>query len=152
MELDQNNKIDFLESGGQKSSGLKTPDGYFESFEKSILAQLKADEQETKVIPITRESSTLKIWVMLAVAASLIWAAFWVFNPSNESVEPVNQMAEITVDDFDYYDMDDFLLAENITDTELENIDLYDDYLSADEIYEYMQNEDISEYILTENF
>lgn len=152
MELDQNNKMDLGESGGQKSSGMKAPDGYFENFEKSILAQIKADAKEAKVVPIKRESSTLKIWTMLAVAASLIWAAFWVFNPNENPVESSVQMAEITVDDIDYYEMDDYLLAENITETELENMDLDDEYISSEEIYEYMQNEDISEYILTENF
>jgi hypothetical protein len=153
MELDQNNKTDILNTGGQKSSGMKVPDGYFESFEESILSKVQMESKEAKVVSLNAKSNTWKILTLLAVAASLIWAALWVFTPNEGGSIEQNQIAEITVDDLEYYEgMDDYLLAENITVTELEEIDLSEDYITADEIFEYMSNEDLSEYTLTENF
>ena len=148
----QNTNEVFLKKGGQDASGMKVPKGYFESFDKAILTKIKAEQLDNKVIPIASKTSSFKIWTIVAVAASLIWAAFWVFSPNNQTIDSTTVIAE-TITEWDYYDdVDDYLLAENFTTSELENIEFEEEYISSEEIYEYIQEQDYSEFLLTENF
>lgn len=153
MNLDENNKMDTGNLGGQRSTGMKVPEGYLENFENSMLAKIKEEDSTQNLYSIPRKTRGIKIFSFLAVAAALIWAAFWVLTPENKEQIPTLAETEISVDDIEYYtDTDEYLLAENISITELENMDLTDDKVTSEEIYEYIINDGITEFTITENF
>ncbi len=90
----------------------------------------------------------------MAIAASIIWAAFVVFTPEEEfpiedSSSTYAEIEDLSIDDF--YGLDDYVLAENISLAELEDISFDEEYLSEEEIYEYLLDENYTEFEILEN-
>jgi hypothetical protein len=146
MKKETENKENSFLDAQKASSGMKVPKGYFENFEKEIHAKIQT---EVKVIPI-KSGITLKQMVsVLAIAAAFLTAFFWI-NTNQEITVESSLLAEQMIE-VDTYDIDDYLLAENFTVEELDEIDLVEDYITDEEIYNYILEEGYSEYILTEN-
>ena len=150
----QKNEKEFLFQGSKKPPrGFSVPDGYFKSFEQQMLEKIKnlpAVEETTVVKPIEIQ----KIISVMAIAASIIWAAFVLFTPEEEfPMEDTSSMyaevEDLSIDDF--YELDDYILAENISLAQLEDISFDEDYLSEEEIYEYLLDENYTEFEIIEN-
>tara|TARA_R110002050_G_scaffold109799_1_gene221375 strand:+ start:108707 stop:109168 length:462 start_codon:yes stop_codon:yes gene_type:complete len=140
----------FLE-GLKPTDGMKVPAGYFDRFENELKTKINASSTEVEVQEIRprSKSSTLKMVSILAVAASVLSAVFY-FNASSE-IPNEEPKFSLQSDDLDYYDVDEYLLAENFTEEEMDAISFTDDYLTSDEIIDYILNENYSEYTITEN-
>lgn len=140
------------ESQVQPKSGMKVPDGYFEDFEASMMAKIEASsaESQTPVIAIQKKVNYSWVVVALATAAALIWGAFWIYSPESEPTDDFAQI-EITTEDWTYLgDVDDYLLAENFTLEELNEIELVEtSNVSSEDLYEYLVDENISDYTLS---
>ncbi len=148
------NEKDFLFQGSEKPpKGFSVPEGYFENFEQKMLEKIKdfpAVEETIVVKPIGIQ----KIISVMAIAASIIWAAFVLFTPEEEfptkdSSSTYAEVEDLSIDDF--YGLDDYVLAENISLAELEDISFDEDYLSEEEIYEYLLDENYTEFEILEN-
>lgn len=144
---DENSFLKDLKS----NSGMKAPKGYFESFEKEMLAKVRASDSEivTPVVQINAKSRVYRVISLMAVAASLITAVFY-FNsaPNQEEGETIIALES---DDLEYYDVDEYLLADNFTEEEIADMSFTEDYITNDEILDYVIDENYSEYIITEN-
>jgi hypothetical protein len=140
----------FLESLNPPS-GMKVPAGYFDDFEKEMLARIKEEtkSEESLVIPIHKKSNTVRILTWLSVAASIMVAVF-LYTNSTTKIDTEQQFSEETTD-WDYYEVDEYLLAENFTEEELEAVSVSDEFLSDEEIYDYILQENYSEFTLSEN-
>ena len=149
-----NNEEDFLFKGSEKPpKGLSVPEGYFENFEQKMLKKIKnlPTVEETAVV---KPIGIQKIISVMAIAASIIWAAFVVFTPEEEfpiedSSSTYAEIEDLSIDDF--YGLDDYVLAENISLAELEDISFDEEYLSEEEIYEYLLDENYTEFEILEN-
>lgn len=143
------NEKEFLYNGSTKApKGFKMPDGYLEGFEKSIMARIQLEEEKVVIQPIRIE----KIIAVLAVAASLIWAAFVLFIPEKEmGLQDLARIEYMEENHEDYYAIDEYALAENLSMEDLENITFDEELISDDDIYEYVLEEGFSEFVILEN-
>ena len=132
----------------KSNSSFKVPNGYFDKLEDEILLKVSKEPRhvEPKVVPFT--SSNPYKWIgVLAVAASMIWAVF-IFS-GNEA--PINTNISIVDIEMEYYEIDEYLLAENISEEELSEFSIAEDYLTEDELYNFIISENYSEFLITEN-
>ena len=141
-----------FEEGAKPNSGMKVPDGYFESFEKSILAKIieESIEVEKPVVLLNSNRNYTKVVSFLAVAAAIIWALM-VFTAPDDNGVPTSDFAEVETTDWEVYEVDEYALAENFTLEEMNEISFEEDYISNQDIYEYLLEEDYSEFLLLEN-
>ncbi len=148
MDLNNDKRnFDFLHPAGQKSTGMKVPEGYFDSLEHKILSKVHDEKTERKIVPITRK--VYGVVAIFAVAASLIWGAFFFFSPKGVDTNLNNDVAE-TLNWELYEEMDEYFLAENLTEADLENIEFENTYLSSEEILNYIEENHYSEYLISE--
>ena len=157
--MDQEN-ISYHESsleGKPEKSGMKVPDGYFEDFDAKILNRIHSEPlHEVKSLPIKEATSKgyyYRIGLSVAVAASLLWAVFTFINTTEQEVNQ-NLIAEVSFDEvLDYESIDDYLFAEQLSVSELESVSDFDnDYITSEEAYAYIIEENYSEYLLTETY
>ncbi len=148
---DKHKNQNSFEEGAKPDSGLRVPNGYFESFEKSILAQIKEETKkvEKPVVPLKSNRNYKRIISVLAVAAALI-SAIMVFT-APDKVAPTSGFTELEITDWEVYDLDEYALAENFTLEEMDEISFEEDYISNQDIYEYLLEENYSEILLLEN-
>lgn len=149
MHTNKNTEFDFFDEGsGAKKTGMKMPEGYLDRLNEDILSKIEAEEKNnSKIQPIGKFT---RIMSVVAIAASLLWGGLFMFN--NQVETPQVEIAEVTIDEVaDYYEWDEYAMAESLTDTEIENLYLEEEYISADEAYDYILDENYSEYTLLEN-
>lgn len=149
MHTNKNIDFDFFDEGnGAKKSGMKMPDGYLDHLDIEIQSKIKSEKESNKKIqPIGKFTRVMSV---IAIAASLLWGGLFMYN--NQTETPRAEIAEMTVDDVaDFYELDEYAMAESLTDTEIENLYIDDEYISADEAYAYILDENYSEYTLLEN-
>mgnify|MGYP006883379717 CR=1 FL=1 len=149
MHTNKNTEFDFFDEGsGAKKTGMKMPEGYLGRLNEDILSKIEAEEKNnSKIQPIGKFT---RIMSVVAIAASLLWGGLFMFN--NQVETPQVEIAEVTIDEVaDYYEWDEYAMAESLTDTEIENLYLEEEYISADEAYDYILDENYSEYTLLEN-
>lgn len=130
--------------------GMKIPDGYFQAFEAKIWTDIKAEN--SKIVELNH-SSKRNPWInKVALAASLVIGFFVIATNSFQSSNTdISILAESVVNEVEYYEIDDYLLAENFTMEELESISFTEEYVTSDEIMDYILEENYSEYTIIEN-
>ena len=150
----QGNDKEFLFSGSEKPPiGFSVPDGYFENFEQKMLEKIKETPTLEKT-PVLKPMGIQKILSVMAIAASMIWAVFVFFTPEEKlPASSLNtnfvEVEELGMDDF--YGVNDDVLAEHLSLAELAGISFDENYVSEEDIYEYVLAENYSEFEILEN-
>ncbi len=149
----QNNEEEFVFKGSSKTpKGFKIPEGYLDDFEKSMLAKISLEEPEPIVVTAIKPIKIQKIISVLTIAACLIWAAFVWLSPEKEMKVNQRTYTEGIIESYDdYYLIDEYVLAENLSMEELENMTFDEILVSEDEIYEYVLEMNYSEFVILEN-
>ncbi|MFT4753777.1 MAG: hypothetical protein ACI9GM_000023 [Salibacteraceae bacterium] len=136
--------------GNQGSpAGMKVPAGYFQDFESSVFA--KVELEKTKSVVKSKTSANANQWfAQLAIAASFVIGLFVV--ATNIGDQPISMdIAKASSENIEYYEIDDFMLAENLTMEDLEDISFVEDYISSEQIMEYILDENYSEFTIIDN-
>jgi hypothetical protein len=149
MHTNEDKKVDLDFLGEQektKNSGMRLPDGYWDEFEEQMLSKIQDDRNENIVPSINRWTRVVSV---ITLAASLLWGGLFLFNnPSNIKDDVI---AEKITEEIEFYELDEYAMVENLTNEELEDLYTDEEYITADEAYAYILDENYSEYILLEN-
>lgn len=149
MHTNDDHKMNFDFLGDQeklKNHGMKLPDGYLEGFEKQMKSKIH-EEQNENIVPIT--SNWTRIVSVITIAAALLWGGLFLFNNPTNIKDDV--IAENINEEVEFYELDEYAVIENLTNEELDDLYLDDIYITVDEAYEYILDENYSEYVLLEN-
>ncbi|MGB0805362.1 MAG: hypothetical protein ACPGRC_01650 [Salibacteraceae bacterium] len=131
------------------AKGMKIPSDYFEDFEAKVFKTINSDLPETKVISISTDSS--KNWVNQIAIAAIAIVGLFVLTTNPTTTESTDEIAYALVEEMNYYSFDDYILAENLTMEDLESVSFTDDYISKDELLDYVLNENYTEYTIVDN-
>jgi hypothetical protein len=138
-----------IDQGSPK--GMKVPEGYFQDFESKMLARVHSELIENKEVISIRSVTNLNSWMMkAAIAASLVVGLFVL--TTQPTIEMANtELAMEASEDLDFYEFDEYMLADNFSMEDLEDISFSEEFVSSDEIMDYILNENYSEYTIIEN-
>ena len=139
-----------VEKNSISKNGFSMPKGYFDEFENSLRSKLDLPvkpSKETIIKPIKIQT----IIAYIAIAASIVWVGFFMFIPEQNSYSPDEFIVLNETESLEYIEVGEYMLAENMTMSELDEIYFEENYISEDNIYEYIVEEDFSEFIIMEN-
>jgi len=134
---------------GKQTQQLKTaeiPKDYFETLEDRVFARLKDEEDVKEVKVITLGSHVRKIWVPIAVAASLV--LIFMIGYNNGSDTGLDEVANTEVDQWiedDLINLDSYEIAEVFSDVDLASSETSSE---DDELLNYLNGTDVESMLL----
>ena len=111
------------------SSGFSTPNGYFDLFSDTFLAQLASDDKEIQVLSLSKSK---KPWYYAIAAVSVMMLAFPIYTKFASYSEEIDSLAfdnylayhavseEVLVDLLDQEDIDTMATEFNVEDAVIE--------------------------------